>query len=224
MKKLFTLFLLSCAISIHAQNQTPGSKIESKSSVTTPGNKQYTENLKVQLDGETVAEQKATIDVKLSESGEMDLVLKNFYFSLEGEPMYVGNIYVDNIQTKSENKFSSFKAQQKATVTNGDDPADADWIGEFMFKDGLDIDMAGKFTDDRFYCTIDLTFGPLTIHVIFGDEGLNISTPTFAGANQTVNVYTLQGTAVKTNVKKSNALDGLTKGIYLVGGKKILKK
>lgn len=199
-------------------------QFKGESSDITSDKKQYTEDLQVQLNGMTVAEQEATIDVELFENGSMNLVLKNFYFSLMGQDMYVGNIYVNDIQTVTEDDYRSFNTQQMATVTNGDDPADAPWIGEEQFADGLEINMSGKFTDNKFYCTLYLNFG-MEIHVVFGkDEGFNSISSLTTDVNQTVNVYTLQGTSVKTNVKKANALDGLKKGIYIVDGKKVIKK
>ncbi len=39
-----------------------------------------------------------------------------------------------------------------------------------------------------------------------------------------VDVYTIQGTIVKRQVERSQALEGLSRGIYIVGGKKVLVK
>ena len=43
---------------------------------------------------------------------------------------------------------------------------------------------------------------------------------TVAEADATVNVYNLNGILVRQNVKMSEALDGLQKGIYIVNGTK----
>lgn len=43
-----------------------------------------------------------------------------------------------------------------------------------------------------------------------------------AGADRPVDVYTLGGVKVKAGVKKSEALDGLRHGIYIVDGKKVV--
>lgn len=39
-----------------------------------------------------------------------------------------------------------------------------------------------------------------------------------------VNVYNITGVAVKQNVERKHALDGLSKGIYIVGNKKVIKR
>ena len=44
-----------------------------------------------------------------------------------------------------------------------------------------------------------------------------------AEADKLVNVYTIGGVLVKSQVKKSDALNGLTKGLYIVDGKKVVK-
>ena len=42
--------------------------------------------------------------------------------------------------------------------------------------------------------------------------------------NERVDVYTATGVAVRKGVLRSNATDGLPKGVYIVGGQKVLKK
>lgn len=44
-----------------------------------------------------------------------------------------------------------------------------------------------------------------------------------AAEDTRVDVYTISGVLVRSGVKASEALDGLSKGIYIVNGKKILK-
>ena len=47
---------------------------------------------------------------------------------------------------------------------------------------------------------------------------------TLADADATVDVYTLSGVCVRSQVKMSQALQDLQKGIYIVNGKKLLIK
>ena len=42
--------------------------------------------------------------------------------------------------------------------------------------------------------------------------------------SEVVNVYTIDGVLVKKNVKALKAVEGLKKGIYIIGGKKKLVK
>ena len=90
------------------------------------------------------------------------------------------------------------------------------------------LQMVGKISDDKFYTTIDIEMVSLgqTIHVVFGtdDFGSSIHSALSEKQMQTTNVYTLQGILVKGNVEKAHALDGLQKGIYIVDGKKVIKK
>lgn len=75
-------------------------------------------------------------------------------------------------------------------------------------------DTAEKVTEDAGSTTIDL--GKLVINSI-EEEGV-VVLPT------TVNVYSLNGTLLRKNVKATNATQGLPAGIYVVGNQKVLVK
>lgn len=56
-------------------------------------------------------------------------------------------------------------------------------------------------------------------------EGVNgIAAATISGAKATVDVYTLDGVLLKKGVKASEAANGLKKGVYIIGKKKVLVK
>ena len=55
-------------------------------------------------------------------------------------------------------------------------------------------------------------------------DGNPTSVETIADAQSIVNVFNLSGITLKSKVKLTNALDGLPEGIYIVNGKKIIKK
>lgn len=60
---------------------------------------------------------------------------------------------------------------------------------------------------------VDVTVSPITsVESISADE------------NEIVNVYTVSGALIKANVKRSDALRGLTEGVYVVGNDKIIVK
>ena len=114
--------------------------------------------------------------------------------------------------------------QKTATFSDGD-PGTL-WMWSLLFPNGLPIDISGKISDTKLYCTLDLTFGTQIIHVTFGKDDFESSIhSTWVGKQtETTNVYTLQGMRVKSNVAKTHALDGLQKGIYIVDGKKVIKE
>lgn len=61
------------------------------------------------------------------------------------------------------------------------------------------------------------------IPVIFKSNGETVNIKkTIIESNTPVNVYTLEGVLVKKNVPFGSALNGLQKGIYIVGGKKMI--
>lgn len=59
---------------------------------------------------------------------------------------------------------------------------------------------------------------------VFGDGILNSIKKAVLESKTTVDVYTVDGTLVKRNVKAADATKGLAKGIYVVGKKKVLVK
>ncbi len=59
---------------------------------------------------------------------------------------------------------------------------------------------------------------------VFGDGILNNIKKAVLESKTTVDVYTVDGTLVKRNVKAADATKGLAKGIYVVGKKKVLVK
>lgn len=75
-------------------------------------------------------------------------------------------------------------------------------------------DTADKVTEDAGTATIDL--GKLVINSIEQNDVVVLPT--------TVNVYSLNGTLLRKNVKATNATQGLPAGIYVVGNQKVLVK
>lgn len=187
--------------------------------------KDYTDKLVVTVNNFTTPAEEKVVSVDENEDGTITVLLKNFHFSLEGEDLPLGNIVVENIPLTQENGYDSFTLDNHhITVTAGDE--EGVWYGPGMFPDGLDIDMVGKMSDEKFYCTLDLTFGTQVIHVIFGTDDFTSSVLSAKAddPDKLVDVYTLLGTLAKSNVRKANALDGLQRGIYIVDGKKVIKQ
>ncbi|MBD5317572.1 MAG: hypothetical protein HDS11_07885, partial [Bacteroides sp.] len=60
---------------------------------------------------------------------------------------------------------------------------------------------------------------------VHSDEpGTTTSIETIAAEAQNVDVYTITGRRVRTAVSAANATDGLTPGLYIIGGKKVAVK
>lgn len=71
--------------------------------------------------------------------------------------------------------------------------------------------------------------GPASLEVkvrAFSEDGevTEVNASMFDENNTLVNVFTLQGTKVRSGVRYGEALEGLAPGIYVVGGKKIIKR
>ena len=69
----------------------------------------------------------------------------------------------------------------------------------------------------------DLILDDIQLYVCDGSEHVGVETLSAEDMDELVNVYTISGIIVKTNVKRSEALNGLKKGTYyIVGHEKVL--
>lgn len=189
--------------------------------------KDYTDNLVVTVDGISTPSMQATVTAEKQADGKLTVLLKNFTLSMPGaDPIPIGHINVPDLELTAADGYDTFAMDNKSvTVTAGDDPTLA-WAGPILFAGGLNINISGKISDDKLYCTLDLTFGTQVIYVTFGTDDFTASVLSAKAddPNKLVDVYTILGTLAKKQVKKSQALEGLQRGIYIVDGKKIIKK
>lgn len=189
--------------------------------------KDYTDNLVVTVDGISTPSMQATVTAEKQADGKLTVLLKNFTLSMPGaDPIPIGHINVPDLELTAADGYDTFAMENKSvTVTAGDDPTLA-WAGPILFAGGLNINISGKISDEKLYCTLDLTFGRQVIYVTFGTDDFTASVLSAKAddPNKLVDVYTILGTLAKKQVKKSQALEGLQRGIYIVDGKKIIKK
>lgn len=67
--------------------------------------------------------------------------------------------------------------------------------------------------------------GHVTGIKLYNDDNTTAITDIFTdGEDAAVDVYTVNGILVRSEVKASDATSGLTPGIYIIGGKKVLVK
>lgn len=100
---------------------------------------------------------------------------------------------------------------------------------EYTIKDGVTTFLT-KF-DDKVMCVMTNPLFPKAFMYTplykvgegtHGIEGITDDMP--ENVDGPVDVYTIQGTIVKRQVERSQALEGLSRGLYIVGGKKVLVK
>lgn len=104
-------------------------------------------------------------------------------------------------------------------------PLKAYFISDNMFY-LADVENSAVLKGFRAYVTVEGNAGMAGVNrmlIDFGDA-TGIENVQTAEADKLVDVVTLDGMTVKAGVKKSEALDGLQKGIYIVGGKKYVVK
>lgn len=185
--------------------------------------KTYTDDLVVSIDGVSAPAQESNIEFVNNENGTCNFLLKNF--CLGAFP--VGNIELKNVELVSGSAYNTFETQQIINILPGDDPnvPEEDWIGPGL-KD-VPIDMQGKINEEQLYCTIDIDMMSTLqqiIKVTFGKDITTGITHVSVTAEKLVDVYTLNGALLRSRVSSDNALNGLQPGIYVVNGKKVVKK
>ena len=127
----------------------------------------YTDNLVVTIDGDSTEPQETTIIVAENADGTYCLSLNNFVL---GGMVQVGNIVVDNIQATDNHGIKEFATVQNINITAGEGNAD-DWLGPMLGE--VPVDIKGKMTDEKLYCTIDIDMSATleqVIYVTFGTE------------------------------------------------------
>ena len=118
--------------------------------------------------------------------------------------------------------MKEFATKQIIAIQPGETGAPEEWFGPMLGD--VPIDMQGQLTADKLYCTIDIdmmTSLEQIIKVTFGEELTGIAA--VQGNAARVNVYGIDGRIIRSNVSAADALNGLPRGIYVVGGKKVLK-
>lgn len=186
--------------------------------------KTYTDDLIVTINDQSTPAQKSNIDFVNHEDGTCDFVLKNFCLDEGEDVLYVGNIELKNVELVSGDSYNTFETKQIINILPGDDSS-KEWFGPMLGN--VPIDMQGKINEEQLYCTIDIdmmsSLGQM-IKVTFGKDITTGITHVSVTAEKLVDVYTLNGTLLRSRVSSENALNGLQPGVYVVNGKKVVKK
>lgn len=186
--------------------------------------KTYTDDLVVSIDGVSAPAQKSNIEFVNNENGTCDFVLKNFCLGEGEDVLYVGNIELKNVELVSGESYNTFETKQIINILPGDDSS-KEWFGPMLGE--VPIDMQGKINEEQLYCTIDIDMMSTLqqiIKVTFGKDITTGITHVSVTAEKLVDVYTLNGALLRSRVSLENALNGLQPGVYVVNGKKVVKK
>ena len=161
----------------------------------------YTDQLVVNVAGQELPAQEATIAVGQADDGTYTLALKNF--SLEGIGG-IGTIKVRGVQGTVADGYSALHADQTVTVAAGED---ADTSSTMAGGQGPGV-LDAQLTADKLYAVIDINFmGQLTVKVVFG-------TPVSAGIKQ----LSVDNATRKVYDVNGRRLNQLGKGLNIVCG------
>ena len=179
------------------------------------------ENVKAYTCGAVGEVQDGVATLTLTEADKLEANTPYILEGVEGTYSFKGlNTATENAYTKGllTGTLVDMTAQEGTYVlqnqTNG--------VG--FYKVGSDAASQPTIGANRVYLNADaVAGGNVQAFILKGIDGDGTTTGidgTMAEADATVNVYNLNGILVRQNVKMSEALDGLQKGIYIVNGTK----
>ena len=182
--------------------------------------KVYNEQLVVTVDGQSADPQMAGVTVVDNGDGTINFVLNNFFLSNAETSIPVGNIAVENLSvTPGADGLGYITFDGSITIQPGDMEGVEYWIGPTVGE--IPMKLKGKLNESKLYVTIDIdmqsTLGQI-VYVQLGTDDFKddsqdaIHTVPAAAASSSV-VYDLNGRRVNAQLKK---------GLYIVGGKKVL--
>ncbi len=177
----------------------------------------YTDILSVYINGALALSDESTIYLTTQVDGNYTLSLNNFSMTLGGDPIYVGNIVVSDIEgVLNEDGSITLSTEQNITITAGDDPEGVFWTGTILGE--IPVAVTAVINGDKLSAeiTIDMT-GSLgsSIYVVFGsDESTGIHAVATGATQADGASYTLQGVKAPAGYK----------GVVISNGRKVLAK
>ena len=171
---------------------------------------------------ESASVEGTSVTLNFSESN-VDAVEAGVPCLVKVDANYDGTIEVDNaVMAAAPGAVTVDGVTMTGNYAAGTVPVGAYFINSnaFYYADASNVALGGF----RAYITLEGAT-PAVVNINVNNGGVTgIEDVEAAGAGKLVNVVTLDGVTVKAGVKKSEALDGLQKGIYIVDGEKYAVK
>lgn len=147
---------------------------------TTASATDYTDKLRVMVDGNTVSASTNTASLELKDAakGTYKLTVKNVKYSKLGQTIGIGTIVVDNFKGETMPDGAVRLSAKSVKIEKGDDPDVQYWMGAMSFLPIVGT-TDGRLTDDNFYCVTTFNLLVTNIKIVFGDGGFQISNSDF---------------------------------------------
>ena len=196
---------------------------ENKYAPTVLSSKTYADNIVVRVNESETEPMAASVKVDRLSNGNINFSLPDFVMELEGNKMYVGNIYVEDlplIEGEGKRSYELINYNGMLRITAGSD-SEQFWVGpELGF---IPLRLKGKLTDDKLFVTIDIDMQESlaqTIYVNFGSDIANgIVDMSNVKCQMSNAIYDMSGRRVSVPSVSSVR----PKGIYIVNGKKVIR-
>lgn len=133
--------------------------------------KQKTETLYVDVDGQLTGPQDADVTIRTLNNGNFNFVLNNFYLGSGDLAQAIGNIAVGDLQLDAD---GNFEYNDNIVLEPGDD-ANVSWMGPSLGNVPIQLEGQYDSTKELYYVTIDISIMGQTIQVHLGYD---YNTPT----------------------------------------------
>ena len=132
--------------------------------------KVYTEQLVVTINGNSTEPQETDVTVYDNEDGTINFELKNLVLTIDGEPMPVGNIVLNNLSVEQGNDgLDYFSYNGSITIAPGDLEEYDEWAGPYL--DEVPLVLQGKMNDEKLFVTIDIDMQQTIGQIIYVQLG-----------------------------------------------------
>ncbi|MCM1108716.1 MAG: calycin-like domain-containing protein [Clostridium sp.] len=181
----------------------------------------YTDDLVVTINEESTPAQKTEIKVTTNADGTYALALDNFMLGAGEDVLPVGNIVLDNITGEEQDGIVKLNVTRIINIQPGtmEGITEDSWLGPMLGD--VPVSLVAEMTADKLHCLIDIDMMSTLEQIIkvsfgtpFNGTGIqNVVSSEKAAAYY----YSLDGVLMGTDWTQ------LSKGIYVINGKKIIK-
>lgn len=140
----------------------------------------YTDVLKVTVNGNALSDQETTVSIDANENQRYKLSLNNLVLQMNGQPMGIGNIVVDDVPGIVDGDVTTIRTSQSINITEGTLEGIPIWMGPNLGSVPIELTAEIRGSQLYFIINIDMTASiGQTIDVQFGDGGYQIKNSGF---------------------------------------------
>ena len=112
----------------------------------------YTDVLKVTVNGNALSDQETTVSIDANENQRYKLSLNNLVLQMNGQPMGIGNIVVDDVPGIVDGDVTTIRTSQSINITEGTLEGIPIWMGPNLGS--VPIELTAEIRGSQLYFII----------------------------------------------------------------------